>query len=95
MANKFEDVKPSVVNILHPNGEVHAIAIDPTVPASDFHEALSDSYHPKGPEASGALENSPQWKQTLADVYNASGRETQPWKPPRPLRTTEARNSFL
>lgn len=60
-----------VIPVLHPDGEVHDIAVPPDTPLADFHDALAEYYHQE-PTADGAVENSEAFKQRAKQAWAES-----------------------
>lgn len=69
-----------VVPVVHPNGEVHSVAVPPDLDLGDFHKALLDSEYshqvlaqPQSqPRREDAIEFSPQFRDAAAKAIMAS-----------------------
>jgi hypothetical protein len=72
MANdKYPLVHP-IIPVLHPDGEIHDIAMPPDTSLAELHDGLTDYRMPitaKGPTKEGSLEYSPEFKQAAAKAW--------------------------
>ena len=77
MPDKYDSGKPRVIDVLHPSGDVHSIAVPPDLPLSDLHAALTENYqigNPGQPAREGSLEYSPAFRDAANKAYGASAR---------------------
>lgn len=70
-ANKF-DSGHVIIPVVHPDGDIHAIAVPEGTDLSDLHDALTESgyIHPNAPTKEGTLEYSPAFRKTAQAAMN-------------------------
>jgi hypothetical protein len=84
MADESYDSGHVVIPVLHPDGDVHNIAVPADTPLPDLHAALADYQLPdlgqqsSQPTAAGAVENSPAFKQRAQQAWDAAARGVRP-----------------
>lgn len=79
-APKYDSGTPHVLNVIHPSGDIHAIAVDPNLPVADLHSALVNANYYQGaaqPTAEGALENSEAFRDAATKAWNEAGQGTK------------------
>lgn len=83
MANESYDSGHVVIPVVHPSGDVHNIAVPADTSLPDFHEALTDYYHPlpddtNQPTAAGAVENSEAFRQRAQQAWDKAMNGMKP-----------------